>query len=428
MALAECPFPLTPDTLPGCIKAMRMKRVEFVLQFCSLSILYYDYLLTFKDEIHYIWLRKWRLSTIFYFFCRYALGSNVIYMMAISEDSTGLRHLWPCRNHRCVAWHHVAVIFVTLLTPIVVAVWTLRTRIIAGIFGTLGMVCIILLTYRVPHLQCKGMKDMSAILGANAAVMLLIEVSSFILATVRVWRSTRGEKHSTDSRRRTLNDVILGQGIATLSIGVIILNFKGEFVSRLLNGLKVPLSGFLTARFILALRIWDDNRALIDGGSDQDFDLNLGGPSGRTPEGRLPPMQFSSNPTGSILSEFGQDMYETTGTIEEYDETTWPDRYPDQCDDSNSMAMRGDIMGKAHRRIRSGPDLEEGETVAEPSGHVSTALQGPSSSVMNPTAFSLPISPTTHFSGPESASLRNRIKPPIPQQPVASTSKLRSSD
>ncbi|TFK21400.1 hypothetical protein FA15DRAFT_81095 [Coprinopsis marcescibilis] len=40
-----------------------------------------------------------------------------------------------------------------------------------------------------------------------------------------------------------------------------VLNFKtsyglAAFFQRLLNGLKIPLSGFLTARFLLRLRIW----------------------------------------------------------------------------------------------------------------------------------------------------------------------------
>jgi Family of unknown function (DUF6533) len=49
-------------------------------------MLYYDYLLTLPDEIRYIWRAPWRLSTLFYIFCRYALVANLIYHLSIKTD------------------------------------------------------------------------------------------------------------------------------------------------------------------------------------------------------------------------------------------------------------------------------------------------------------------------------------------------------
>ncbi|TFK32622.1 hypothetical protein BDQ12DRAFT_772921, partial [Crucibulum laeve] len=45
--------------------------------------LYYDYLLTFGREFKHIWLGKFRLSTILYISCRYAMVANIIYLLAI---------------------------------------------------------------------------------------------------------------------------------------------------------------------------------------------------------------------------------------------------------------------------------------------------------------------------------------------------------
>lgn len=50
-----------------------------------LVLLYYDYTLTFSLEVEYIWNAKFRLSTILYIFCRYALVANVAYLLNMSN-------------------------------------------------------------------------------------------------------------------------------------------------------------------------------------------------------------------------------------------------------------------------------------------------------------------------------------------------------
>ena len=49
------------------------------------ALLYYDYILTLPSEIKYIWRSKFRLSTVLYILCRYALVANVIYLLSISH-------------------------------------------------------------------------------------------------------------------------------------------------------------------------------------------------------------------------------------------------------------------------------------------------------------------------------------------------------
>jgi hypothetical protein len=58
--------------------------------FTESALLYYDYALTFKSEVNYIWKKPFRLSTPLYLCCRYALAANLIYVLAISSEVTGL--------------------------------------------------------------------------------------------------------------------------------------------------------------------------------------------------------------------------------------------------------------------------------------------------------------------------------------------------
>lgn len=51
----------------------------------SPALLWYDYILTLPLEIRYIWGRKFRVTTALYFFCRYALLDNVLYLLAVSN-------------------------------------------------------------------------------------------------------------------------------------------------------------------------------------------------------------------------------------------------------------------------------------------------------------------------------------------------------
>ncbi|KAG2018546.1 hypothetical protein CC2G_007975 [Coprinopsis cinerea AmutBmut pab1-1] len=78
-----------PD-IAALIQSAQSQRRTYSVQFCSLALLYYDYSLTFRDEVNYIWKNPWRLSTLLYIFCRYALAANLIYVLAISSEITGL--------------------------------------------------------------------------------------------------------------------------------------------------------------------------------------------------------------------------------------------------------------------------------------------------------------------------------------------------
>ncbi|KIJ34971.1 hypothetical protein M422DRAFT_181524, partial [Sphaerobolus stellatus SS14] len=65
--------------------------VQFGLQYSSLALLYYDYFLTFGQEVRYIWKRKVGVTTLMYICCRYSLVANVIYTLAITNKLHSLR-------------------------------------------------------------------------------------------------------------------------------------------------------------------------------------------------------------------------------------------------------------------------------------------------------------------------------------------------
>ncbi|KAJ4470097.1 hypothetical protein J3R30DRAFT_3301569, partial [Lentinula aciculospora] len=49
------------------------------------ALLYYDWLLTFPEEVEYVWKARMSLATVLYIFCRYALLANVLYILEISN-------------------------------------------------------------------------------------------------------------------------------------------------------------------------------------------------------------------------------------------------------------------------------------------------------------------------------------------------------
>ncbi|KAH6891683.1 hypothetical protein BKA70DRAFT_1325852 [Coprinopsis sp. MPI-PUGE-AT-0042] len=268
---STCPVALGKSRT--CEDAVRLKRLEYTIQFCSLAILYFDYTLTLKDEIAYIWMRRWRVSTILYFFCRYSLVANVIYLLAISEDFTGFN---------CTTGYKVCGTLSVFGHVGIIAVWTMRTCVLFGnklilfaFFGACGSGVTAILIYRIPLMSCSGGRDISTVLGVNASLVLFIELLSFFLATWHIRKMIRSQKQADDGTSSSfmrLHRLILSQGvyyilaIFVFAMAQLVLNFRWKtgFSARLVNAIKVPLSGFLTARFMLQLRIYGF-KTVLDG-------------------------------------------------------------------------------------------------------------------------------------------------------------------
>lgn len=95
--------------------------------------------------------------------------------------------------------------------------------------------------------------------------------------------------------------MILEQGIFYFSVvtlfttAAVVLNSVAPagFPRRLLNALILPLSGLLTARFLLQLRAWEHKQSALVTGSDR-----------RTVSNAIPPIEFR---VLSVIDEFGED-------------------------------------------------------------------------------------------------------------------------
>ncbi|TFK21396.1 hypothetical protein FA15DRAFT_572087, partial [Coprinopsis marcescibilis] len=191
-------------------------------------VLYYDYLITFGDEIEFIWKQKFRISTILYIFCRYGLFANVLYVLSVNRTVDGLE----------------------VRTPLLARTYHGCSFEAPRSHASSNSMLLSLISHLNP-----------AVRGTLTSLTIVYEFIAFVLATYKGYMTMRVDG-PVWSQRKSLNYLVFTQGtqegISGLSIGAMVLNFDelAVFFQRLLNGLKIPLSGFLTARFLLRLRIW----------------------------------------------------------------------------------------------------------------------------------------------------------------------------
>ncbi|RXW11410.1 hypothetical protein EST38_g14445 [Candolleomyces aberdarensis] len=145
---------------PTVLRRAQLARAEFGIQFSSITLIYYDYLLTFPDEIQYIWKNPKRLSTFFYFCCRYYLIANLLWMLTKVSNGTlpGLRFV-SCNtvakvSATCAVFGNIGVL----------SVWGLRTfaicndnKAVKGAIATLGAAILISLIVRLPFARCSDL-------------------------------------------------------------------------------------------------------------------------------------------------------------------------------------------------------------------------------------------------------------------------------
>ncbi|TFK34967.1 hypothetical protein BDQ12DRAFT_688836 [Crucibulum laeve] len=249
--------------------------IQLSIQYASLALLYYDYALTFSYEVRYIWGEKIRLSTFLYIFCRYALIANLVYLLAfINQINLRFRLTSP---YSCDTGYKISGALSVLGRSSIMLVWGIRTyavfdrnRFIMALMSALGLTCIVLDIVLRVHLQNLHPRFNHTSAGGLLAIMMCcFESSSTALTTVRCIQALRvGGPMRT--QRSGLAYLVLEQAgtliyfensvVSGFSIASMVLIFPGEFLRRLLNGITLPLSGMLTARFLLHLRRWESRR------------------------------------------------------------------------------------------------------------------------------------------------------------------------
>ncbi|GLB39446.1 hypothetical protein LshimejAT787_0606080 [Lyophyllum shimeji] len=260
--------------------------LQFCIQWSSIALLYYDYALTFRMEVEYIWRQKFRFSSVLYVWCRYGLVANIIYLLTIANKITlsvclSLRALMTFTIVRCDAGYRISGAFSVLGRAAVVIVWGARTyavfarsRLVLTFFGTIGLMIIILDVIHVP----------TTTLNVGGS-----------------WRNQRkGFMYLLLEQGTLYFCVVTGFTIASLALNV---QIPGGFLQRLLNAYTLPLSGLMTARFLLHLRKWESaHTGFQSEGQRQDSEETT-------------TMDFTSNPNdragrstiASYIDEFGED-------------------------------------------------------------------------------------------------------------------------
>ncbi|TFK32579.1 hypothetical protein BDQ12DRAFT_772956 [Crucibulum laeve] len=222
-------------------------------------------------EVKYIWKGRFRASNILYVFCRYAMVANILYLLAIINRLGGTKVSYSCDTAYQVS---SALSVVVVLGARTYAIFG-RNHLILLIFGPLELMVLILAAVREsPRLIVNAHHHFSASRSLLYTVVKLLsiftvifEILSTIFTTFRTVQAMR-VAGNWKLQQNTLSFLILQQelthylysAVTGFNTAVLILNFASSFFSKLLNALTVPLSGVMTARFLLHLREWEDKK------------------------------------------------------------------------------------------------------------------------------------------------------------------------
>ncbi|KAK1220546.1 hypothetical protein PQX77_016686 [Marasmius sp. AFHP31] len=220
------------------------------ISWASLALLYYDYTLTFSKEVRYIWGKRICLSNVAYVGCRYALVANVLFLLAKS-NKLGLGA------------------FKVTFTARTYAVYC-QNRFVLAYLAALGLATVITDAMHVPVQQCVNSRSTPVLLSIHSVSLLrslltiVFETSSALLITVRTVRSFRAYG-PWKSDKKNIMYLIFEEGL--VYFGLISFFTVATFILKLrppagpyrdiLNAFTLPLSGILTARFILDLKGWN---------------------------------------------------------------------------------------------------------------------------------------------------------------------------
>ncbi|KAF8156564.1 hypothetical protein B0H34DRAFT_709679 [Crassisporium funariophilum] len=306
ISFATISYPPSTSTNMAHPKAVRF--IRFSIQYSSIALLYYDYALTWPREVKYFWNKKPTASTALYIACRYAMVANVLYTFALAEKLPTMS---------CDGGYQVCAALSVIGRAAIIVVWGARTyavfnrnRYVLALFGSLGLLVIILSAMHVPYVACNGSRGKPPSPGLLSIFTVVYEVLSALFNTVRSYQALR-VGGSWKTQRQGLTYLVMEQGllyfgfVTAFSIASLILNnvrllfAAGSFLQRLLNALTLPLSGMMTARFLLHLREWEykSTHSVHDGSHHE----NYGGA----------PIQFKRTERNSthwsITDEFGED-------------------------------------------------------------------------------------------------------------------------
>ncbi|KAF6765767.1 hypothetical protein DFP72DRAFT_868421 [Ephemerocybe angulata] len=241
--------------------------VQQCIQYSSLALIYYDYLLTLDREIKYVWKRPFHILTVMFFLCRYALVSNTVYYLGVNNMLLGI----SCDTAYTVSASVAVFGRIAILVVIGVRTCSLyqNNKLVIALFAALGTLVAIAGILHVPHVSCAGTKLTNNsslrlytdLLAISTMAFELLSTAFIVASCVRHMKSVGLVKAQTHSLvYLMLKEGLLYTGLVTvLTTTAVFLNYSaplGSFFQRLLNAITMPLSGMMMARFILHVREW----------------------------------------------------------------------------------------------------------------------------------------------------------------------------
>jgi len=190
----------------------------------------------------------------------------------------GLAAAGELKTMSCNAGYRISATLAVFGRVGIMTVWGIRTAalyqgnlLVTGFLASLGLVIVVLAAHHVPFVTCSGGRAISKVPAEVPAILtLLFELVSTILATYKALTTLRtlGPVHE---QKKSLLYVVMQQGllyfglISLFGLGNVILlyipSFRGTSLERSLSALNIPLSGLMTARYILCLREWEKERS-----------------------------------------------------------------------------------------------------------------------------------------------------------------------
>ncbi|KAG2018456.1 hypothetical protein CC2G_007885 [Coprinopsis cinerea AmutBmut pab1-1] len=147
------------------IKQDSVRFVQFCIQFASLTLVYYDYLLTLGREVQYVWRRKFHVLTVIFFFCRYSTISNVVFLFGLVHKFDKIRSTAHLFAHSCDTAYLISAVLSIFGRIGVLTVLGVRTcavyrnnRAIVALFTVMGLFVIALAIAHAPRVSCSGQK------------------------------------------------------------------------------------------------------------------------------------------------------------------------------------------------------------------------------------------------------------------------------
>ncbi|CAA7268558.1 unnamed protein product [Cyclocybe aegerita] len=289
------------------------------------ALLYYDYAITWPREVQHFWICKFSFATALYFICRYGMVSNVIYALALAEKLPMMRGYRLAAIVACIGRIAIVLVWglrtyaISNRNICVLTIFGLFGSSVIGL-AILHVPYAACNGYRgtppgtqettVAQLRClftDAVIPLSSVPYLLPIFTVIFETSAVVFTTGRTLKALAVDNTSWRDAKRGLPFLIFKHG--GLSVSSLSWRFspqsaslacylklrdnsydlhsgpsaccsgcvswphcdiprrldtplqEGFFIQRLLNAHTLPLSGLMTARFLLHLRVWSHRQS-----------------------------------------------------------------------------------------------------------------------------------------------------------------------